>query len=312
MARLPGVAAAQPMQHRFAYVGNDLQDLYGIDPATIGQATTDVERVLRRGRRGRDPVHARGHPDGVLVSEETVHDFQLTLGDTVSLRLQFAADQRYHVVPVHLRRRRARVPDRAAGLVHRRERRLRGAGDGTRDAAQTLLVRTDGSPPAVAGEIRTVLGPTSGATVQDIVTQQRVTLSSLTAIDLAGLTRLELAFALAAGGGLPRAWCSRSGSAERRRTFAIATALGARRAAARGVRVERGDLRDGGRRRCSGRCAGWGIALVIVKILTGVFDPPPEHLAVPWTYLAAVARGGGAGRWRLRARACGATRPGHP
>jgi putative ABC transport system permease protein len=26
-----------------------------------------------------------------------------------------------------------------------------------------------------------------------------------------------------------------------------------------------------------------------VKVLTGVFDPPPEHLAVPWAYLGTVA-----------------------
>jgi putative ABC transport system permease protein len=26
-----------------------------------------------------------------------------------------------------------------------------------------------------------------------------------------------------------------------------------------------------------------------VKVLTGVFDPPPEALAVPWGYLLAVA-----------------------
>jgi hypothetical protein len=27
---LPGVAAAEPMQHQFAYVGNDLQDLFAV------------------------------------------------------------------------------------------------------------------------------------------------------------------------------------------------------------------------------------------------------------------------------------------
>ena len=27
------------MQHGYAYVGNDLQDIYGIDPKTIGKAT---------------------------------------------------------------------------------------------------------------------------------------------------------------------------------------------------------------------------------------------------------------------------------
>ncbi|MEP6895731.1 MAG: FtsX-like permease family protein, partial [Chloroflexota bacterium] len=36
---LPGIIAAEPLQHRFAYVGADLQDLYGIDPLHIGNAT---------------------------------------------------------------------------------------------------------------------------------------------------------------------------------------------------------------------------------------------------------------------------------
>jgi len=27
------------------------------------------------------------------------------------------------------------------------------------------------------------------------------------------------------------------------------------------------------------------IAWMLVKVLTGVFDPPPDALAVPWTYL---------------------------
>jgi putative ABC transport system permease protein len=39
LAALPGAAAAAPMQHRFAYVGGDLQDLYGIAPLSIGKAT---------------------------------------------------------------------------------------------------------------------------------------------------------------------------------------------------------------------------------------------------------------------------------
>ena len=35
--------------------------------------------------------------------------------------------------------------------------------------------------------------------------------------------------------------------------------------------------------------AGIGIAEALVTILAGVFDPPPEHLAVPWAYLGVVA-----------------------
>ena len=37
-----------------------------------------------------------------------------------------------------------------------------------------------------------------------------------------------------------------------------------------------------------GALAGWGVSFVLVKILTGVFDPPPEHLFVPWAYLGTV------------------------
>ncbi len=128
-----------------------------------------------------------------------------------------------------------------------------------------------------------MLGPASGATVQDIITQQRITLSGLTAINLAGLTRLELAFALilaVGASGLVLAL----GLAERRRTFAIASALGAkRRQLGAFVWSEAAFVAIGGT--LLGALAGWGLAQVIVKILTGVFDPPPEHLSIPWGYL---------------------------
>jgi len=34
---------------------------------------------------------------------------------------------------------------------------------------------------------------------------------------------------------------------------------------------------------------GFGVAQMLVKVLTGVFDPPPEFLYVPWTYLVLLA-----------------------
>jgi putative ABC transport system permease protein len=41
-----------------------------------------------------------------------------------------------------------------------------------------------------------------------------------------------------------------------------------------------------------GAAAGTGVAYILVKVLEGVFDPPPESLAVPWGYLALVLAGG--------------------
>jgi putative ABC transport system permease protein len=44
-----------------------------------------------------------------------------------------------------------------------------------------------------------------------------------------------------------------------------------------------------------GLLAGALIAYVLVKLLTGVFDPPPEVLSVPWSYLVAlIVTSGGA------------------
>jgi putative ABC transport system permease protein len=283
--RLRGVTNAQPMQHRFAYVGNDLQDLYGIDPSTIAGATSMSDAFFGSGNAQQTLATLASHPDGVLVSDETVQDFQLHPGDLLRLRLQFAGDHAYHVVPFHyvgVAREFPTAPHDSflvanASYVAQRT--------GT-PAFQTLLVRTSGSPPATAANIRRILGPAPGATVQDIVTQQRITLSGIAAIDLAGLTRLELAFALllsVAASGLVLAL----GLAERRRTFAIASALGAkRRQLAAFVWSEAAFVTLGGI--VLGGIAGWGLAWVIVKILTGVFDPPPGHLSIPWSYLALI------------------------
>ncbi len=38
-----------------------------------------------------------------------------------------------------------------------------------------------------------------------------------------------------------------------------------------------------------GVALGFGVAQMLVKILTGVFDPPPEAMSVPWLYLLILA-----------------------
>ena len=132
--------------------------------------------------------------------------------------------------------------------------------------------------------MRALLG--TSATVTDIATTRRPVGSSLTAVDLAGLTRVELAFALvlaAAAGGLVLGL----GLAERRRTFAIATALGATRRHLRGmVSSDAAVLAVVGL--AAGAAAGAVLSLMLVKVLTGVFDPPPSAIAVPWAYLGIV------------------------
>jgi putative ABC transport system permease protein len=146
-------------------------------------------------------------------------------------------------------------------------------------------VSTAGTPPAdVAARLRTRLGTSTRIT--DIQSTRQVIGSSLSAVDLATLTRIELGFALAltaAATGLLLVL----GFAERRRTFALAAALGARpRQLASLIWAEVilvGLLGLG-----FAAILGAALSQLLVTILTGVFDPPPDRLTVPWQYLTGV------------------------
>jgi putative ABC transport system permease protein len=285
VGRTQGVAAVQPMQHRFAYVGNDLQDLYGIDPLAIGSATPMSNAFFQGGDAAGVLARLAATPDGVLVAAETVNDYQLKPGDTIRIRLQSASDGQYHPVPFRYVGIAAEFPTAPhdSFLVANARYVARATGSA---GFQTLLVRTSADPQAVARRVRGLLGPASGARVSDIVSELRVTLSGLTAVDLSGLTRLELVFAVVlalAASGLFLIL----GYAERRRMFAIATALGARRRQlAAFVWGEALFTTVGGV--VFGAFSGFVLSAVIVSILTGVFDPPPEHLFIPWAYLGGV------------------------
>src|SRR5205823_9220152 len=179
---LPGVAGAEPMQHRFAYVGNDLQDLYRIDPRTIGSATPMSDAFFGGGHAAQVLAQLAARPDAVLVSDETVHDFQLQPGDLIRLRLQFARDHAYHIVPFHYVGIVREFPTAPRDSFFVANASYVAPQTGS-SAYQTVLVRASASPPVVASEVRRALGPGSGATVRDIVSELRITLSGLTAID---------------------------------------------------------------------------------------------------------------------------------
>lgn len=282
---LPGVIAAEPMQHRLAYVGNDLQDLYGIDPTRIG-AATHISNAYFQGRDAAATMALLARtPDGVLVSEETVADFQLQQGDLLNLRLQSAADRRYHVVPfkfIGVVREFPTAP-RDSFLVANARYVAEQTGANT---AEIVLVRAATSPESVAASVRTVAASMPGLEVGDLGAARKIIGSSLTAVDLGGLTRLELAFALLAIAGATGLVLA-LGLADRRRTYAILSLLGAKpRQLGSFLWSEALLMFVAGT--VIGTLAGLGIAWTLVKLLTGVFDPPPEALQVPWAYLSAM------------------------
>ncbi|MER5916647.1 ABC transporter permease [Streptomyces sp. NPDC001982] len=283
--KVPGIRHVEPLQHRFAYVGSDLQDLYGVRPDTIASATSLQDAYFAGGTARQLMQRLAERPDNLLVSAETVKDFQLSPGDTLNLRIQDAKTKALRTVPFHYAGIAKEFPTAPKDSFFVANASYVAKATGS-DAVGAFLVDTGGThQKAVATQLRKQLGAT--ATVTDL-TQTRGTVgTSLTSVDLAGLTRIELAFAvlLAAGAsGLVLAL----GLAERRRTFAITTVLGATRRHLRGmVLTEAVLLTVGGL--AGGALIGWALSEMLVKVLTGVFDPPPASLAIPGGYLTLTA-----------------------
>ncbi|KAA3447008.1 ABC transporter permease [Mesorhizobium sp. SARCC-RB16n] len=285
LASLANAAAAEPMQHRFAYVGADLQDLYGIDPRRIERATSLSDAYFSGGNATDTLGRLASTPDGVLVSEETVQDFQLQQGDTLNLRLIDAKDHQYHPIAfkfVGVAREFPTAP-KDSFLVANAAYVARMTGS---DASEYVLMRAKGDPTALARQVSSMLTFDPSLKVTDIGQAAHLIGSSLTAVDLGGLTAIELGFSVvmaAAAAGLMLAL----GFIERRRSFAILSAIGAKpRQLSAFLWGEGAVIIVGGF--AFGLLSGVATAWMLVKLLTGVFDPPPETLSVPWIYLGTV------------------------
>jgi putative ABC transport system permease protein len=305
LTALPGVRRGEPLQHGFAYVGADLQDLYGVRPQTIAAAASLQDAYFSGGSAAAVMRRLALQPDGVLVSAETVHDFQLRSGDRLRLRIRDARTGGLTEVPfryVGIVKEFPTAPRDSFLVANAGYLAAHTSGDGPQ---VMLLDAGHSSPSAVAARARRVVG--TSATVSDIGTGRQVAASSLTAVDLAGLTRVELGFALALGAAACGVLVGLD-LAERRRSFAITRALGGRDGqVAAFVRSEVVIVVAVG-----AACAasiGWIVAVMLTKVLTGVFDPPPAHLALPAGYLATLAAVGavaaavgseGAMRWARR------------
>jgi putative ABC transport system permease protein len=285
IARVPGVGSVEPLQHRFAYIGADLQDLYGVNPSSVTGATRLQDAYFSGGSASQLISTLANRPDSILVSAETVRDFQLNPGDLLRLRLQDARTGQLVTVPFHyagIVKEFPTAPKDSFFVANASYVAARTANP----AVGAFLVNTDGTPPpTVAARLRAALGPTVG--ISDIVTSRQVIASTLTAVDLSGLTRVELSFALALAVSAT-ALLLTLGFVERRRTFALARVLGAHPRQLGGF-VWSEVLVTGLTGTILGAVAGWLLSQMLVKVLSGVFDPPPAHLSVPWAYLGGVA-----------------------
>ena len=282
IAGISGVAATSAVDHSYAYVGPDLQDTYGIDPATIGRATGLRDSYFLGGSASQVLARLRSRPDAILVSKETITDYSLALGDLLRLRVLDHASGRFRVVPFHVAGIVQEFPSApkdsfmVANLSY-----LEAA---THDPGPNVVfVKASSDPAALASSIARATR-SDGTAVRDIRQQTAQTVSSITSVDLAGISRIEEAFAVALA-ALAMGMYVALGLAERRHELATMAAIGApfRRIGAflwsEAALVLAASL---------ALAAGLGVLLaeMLVAMLQHVFDPPPDHLAVPWGFLA--------------------------
>ncbi|HSS81393.1 MAG TPA: FtsX-like permease family protein [Gaiellaceae bacterium] len=291
VARVPGVTGTSAIDHSYAYVGPDLQDTFGVDPGTIAQATTLRDSYFLGGSASTMLGRLRARPDAILVSLETINDYSLHVGDLLKLRVLDRSSGRFRVAPFHVAGVVQEFPaaPRDSFMVANRSYLEQLTHD---RGPNVIFARVPGNPVPVARRVAAATS-SAGGSVQDLRHQAAQTVSSITTVDLSGISKIEEAFALGLAAAAMLLFVVVA-LAERRLELATMAALGA-------------PLRTIGAFLWSealivlaaaialAALLGWLLAEMLIAMLRHVFDPPPDHLAAPWPYLAALGLAGIAG-----------------
>jgi putative ABC transport system permease protein len=282
---VPGVAAATGVEHSYAYVGPDLQDTYGIDATSFGKATSLRDSYFLHSTAQQVLDRLRATPDGVAVSKETITDFSLKNGDLLRLRVLDQQTGKFHVVPFHVAGIVQEFPSApkdsfmVANLSYLESVTHAGG-------PNVVFAKASGYPPDVA---RRVAAATSslGTKVDNINSQSSRTSSSITTVDLTGISHIEQAFAIILAAAAMALFVA-LGISERRQEFATMAAIGAPLSRISAfLWTEAAIVLAVGLALAVG--LGWLLSEMLVAILQHVFDPPPDTLAVPWAFLAGLA-----------------------
>jgi putative ABC transport system permease protein len=280
IATVPGVQATTPVDHSYAYVGPDLQDTYGIDPNTFTGATSLRDSYFLGGTAAQMIARLRARPDGILVSRETITDYSLNLGDLLRLRVLDHRTGRFNVVPFHVVGVVQEFPSapRDSFMVTT----LAYLESADRAGGPNVVFAKASDPPATAARVAATTRR-DGTIVKDITRQAQETVSSITTVDLRGVSKILEAFTVLLAAAAMALFIT-VGQIERRQEFATMAAVGARLRDIRAFALSEAALvLVAGLALAAG--LGLLLSLMLIAMLQHAFDPPPDHLAVPWRYL---------------------------
>jgi putative ABC transport system permease protein len=281
---VPGVGGATPVDHSYAYVGPDLQDTYGIDPNTITTATTLRDSYFLGGTVADVLGRLRARPDGILVSKETINDYSLRLGDLLRLRILDHATGQFRIVPFHVVGIVQEFPAAPRDSFMVANLSYLTAAEHAGGANEVFARSGDPAPTAARVAAATAA---DGVAVKNIAQQSAQTVSSITTVDLRGIKDIEELFTIALAAAAMGLFVALA-VIERRHEFATMAALGSSlRSIGAFVWSEAAIVLVA----ALALAAGLGLVLaeMLIAMLQHVFDPPPDHLAIPWGYVAGLA-----------------------
>ena len=284
VAHTPGITGTTALDHTYAYVGPDLQDVFAIDPATFLEGTSLRDSYFLGGA-ARDMINRlKARPDAILVSKETITDYSLNLGDLLKLRTLDHRTGTFHVVPFHVAGIVQEFP--AAPKDSFMVANLSYILEATHDPGPNVVFgQTNGNPSHVANAVEKRV-TAKGAIVKNISDQATQTASSITTVGLRGISRIEEAFALLLAAGALILY-SVMAFAERRQELATMAALGEKpRSIAKFIWTEIVLIVVVAAALAS--VLGWVLAEMLIAMMQHAFDPPPDHLAIPWGFLGAL------------------------
>jgi putative ABC transport system permease protein len=284
IATVPGVQGTTAVDHSYAYVGPDLQDTFGIDPNTITRGTTLQDSYFIGGGVGQILDRLRSRPDAILVSKETIGDYQLHLGDLLRLRVLDHATGHFNVVPFHVEGVVQEFPSAPRDSFMVANVAYLQAADHA-GGPNVVFARSSDPGPTAARVAQATAA--DGTIVKSITGQTQQTVSSITTVDLRGISHIEEAFTIALAAAAMALFVALA-VIERRHEFATMAAVGATlRSIAAFVWSEAALVLVASLVLAAG--LGLLLALMLVAMLQHVFDPPPDALAVPWAYLGELA-----------------------
>jgi putative ABC transport system permease protein len=278
----PGIATTTPFVDRVVYVGPEAQDLLAIDPGSLPRVSPLSDTFFAGVTAAGAMSALAAQPDGILVSAETAKDYSIVPGDTVKIRVPDASGTlrtiAFRMVGIALEFPTA--PKDAFLVANLAYVRAQTAND----RISFVLALAEGSVGDAGRRLATRLG--GDWAVSDLSTTNARLANSITSVDLAGLVLVDVVFAVLIGAVGVTLYVL-AGLAARRREFATLIAIGAEPGQVRASIV--GEvLVIAATAIASGLLTGGLVALALLQILAGIFDPPADVPAVPVSEIGAV------------------------